>query len=153
MSVFQELSQIDVSSHLEEKSGLSYLQWAAAWSLAKGYDPDATYEVLTSAVGQPYFNDPVAGAFVAVAVTIKGIRLVEYLPVLDYRNKAVQGENLNVFDINSAVKRCLVKCLAMHGLGIQVYIDGTGAGLDLAKGLKKKPKAAPAKAKTSKRSF
>ena len=153
MSVFNDLSQIDVTKHLEEKQGLSYLQWMAAWSIVKRYDQHARYEVLVDGAGNPYFNNTTAGAFAGVSVTIKDSTLTEYLPVLDYRNKAVQGDALNVFDINSAIKRCLVKCLAMHGLGVQVYIDGNGTGLDLDKGLKKKPKAVPAKAKAGGRSF
>jgi len=42
-----------------------------------------------------------------------------WLPVLDHKNKAIT--NPNAFDINSARMRCLVKCLAMHGLGHYIY--------------------------------
>jgi hypothetical protein len=151
MSTFKELSKIDVSKHLEEKQGLSYLQWMACWALIKEYDPSATYEVMTCC-GVPYFCDNTeVGAFVGVRITVKGVDLTEYLPVLDYRNKAIAGAALNTFDINSAIKRCLVKCAAMHGLGAQVYIDGNGTALDLSKGLTKKKtqtKAAP-KSKTA----
>jgi len=145
-NTFADLSKIDVTKHLEEKQGLSYLQWMGAWSIAKDYDPKANYVIEKDVDGNPYFNDPVAGAFVGVKVTINDEELTEYLPVLDFRNKAVIGEKLNVFDINSAIKRCLVKCLAMHGLGAQVYIDGSGDALDLGRGLSKKTKA-PAKPK------
>ena len=141
-NTFKDLSEIDVTSHLESKNGLSYLQWMAAWSIAKSYDPEATYEVHKDNEGNPFFQTE-AGAFVKTTVTIKGQSLTEILPVLDFRNKAVKGDKLNVFDINSAYKRCLVKTLAMHGLGAQVYIDGQGHGLDLSKGLAKansKPK-------------
>lgn len=137
-TTFKDLSSIDVTSHLEEKQGLNYLQWMAAWAIVKDYDSTATYEVLCADSGAPYFNDPVTGAFVKVAVTIKGFRLIEVLPILDYRNKPVIGDKLNSFDINTAIKRCLVKCLAMHGLGAQVYIDGEGHPLDLSKGLAKR---------------
>ena len=140
-NTFADLSKIDVTKHLEEKQGLSYLQWMAAWAIAKDYDPNATFRILSDSNGQPFFNDPIAGAFVGVEVTINGASLTEYLPVLDFRNKAVIGEKLNVFDINSAIRRCLVKCLAMHGLGAQVYIDGRGSPLNLDKGLGKKPAA------------
>jgi hypothetical protein len=42
-----------------------------------------------------------------------------WLPVLDFKNKAIQSPN--AFDINSARMRCLVKCLAMFGLGHYIY--------------------------------
>jgi hypothetical protein len=42
-----------------------------------------------------------------------------WLPVLDFKNKAISGPN--AFDINSARMRCLVKCLAMFGLGHYIY--------------------------------
>lgn len=153
-NTFKKLAAIDVTKHLEEKQGLSYLQWMAAWAIIKDFDAKASYKVLTSEDGSPYFNSS-AGAFVSVEVTVNENTLTEHLPVLDFRNKAVQGEALNVFDINSAIKRCLVKCLAMHGLGAQVYIDGKGTPLDLTEGLSKKKPAPkkPATKTTTKSSF
>jgi len=143
MNTFKDLSQIDVSNHLEIKhGGLSYLSWMAAWALAKDYDPTATFLIHTTDNCDPFFTSD-AGAFVAVTVVIKGQELTEYLPVLDNRNKPLSSDKLNVFDINSAIKRCLVKCLAMHGLGAMVYISGEGTALDLGTGLKKEKIPAP----------
>jgi hypothetical protein len=143
MSTFKDLSQIDVSNHLEIKhGGLSYLSWMAAWALAKDYDPGATFHVHTTETNDPFFVTD-AGAFVTVTVIIKGQELTEYLPVLDNRNKPLAGDKLNTFDINSAIKRCLVKALAMHGLGAMVYISGEGTALDLGAGLKKEKIPAP----------
>jgi hypothetical protein len=135
-TTFADLSKIDVSMHLEQKQNLSYLKWSAAWALAKNYDPEASYRVINDPQGNP-FSFTEAGAMVQVEVTIKGNSLIEVLPVLDNYNNAIRGEKLGVFDINSATKRCLVKGLAMHGLGIQVYIDGQGTPLDLGNGLGK----------------
>jgi hypothetical protein len=129
----------------------------AAWAIVKDYDPMAVYIVHTDEVGNPYFTTE-AGAFVRTTVIIKGQSLTEVLPVLDNNNKPQKKDAytvktkykeidvapLNAFDINSAYKRCLVKNLAMHGLGAQVYIDGEGHGLDLEKGLSK-VKAVPKK--------
>ena len=142
-NTFNELSQIDVTAHLETKNGLSYLQWMAAVALAKDYDPTMTYTIHCDEQGNPFFNTE-AGAFVKTSVTIKGVELTEILPVLDYKNKSIKGEKLDTFQINAAYKRCLVKALAMHGLGSQVYIDGKGEPLNINKGLKKAA-AAPAK--------
>jgi len=39
-SVFETLSKIDVSDHVEQKMGLSYLSWAWAWQTVKDIYPD-----------------------------------------------------------------------------------------------------------------
>lgn len=133
-NVFKDLSQIDVTKHLEYKNGLSYLQWMACHSILKMYDPKSNYIIHRNAEGLPYFDSP-AGAFVITEMTVKGETQMEQLPVLDFKNKSIQGDKLNSFDINTAIKRCLVKNAALFGLGAQVYIDGEGSALDLEKGL------------------
>lgn len=147
-NTFLDLSGIDVTAHLEYKNGLSYLQWMACHSIIKLYDPKSTYIIHRNAEGLPYFESA-AGAFVVTEMTVNGETQMEELPVLDYKNKAIQGDKLNSFDINTAIKRCLVKNAALFGLGAQVYINGEGSPLDLTKGLGKsksttvnKPKAA-----------
>jgi hypothetical protein len=42
-----------------------------------------------------------------------------WLPVMDFRNKAIV--NPDAFAINTSRMRCLVKCLAMWGLGLSLY--------------------------------
>ena len=51
---------------------------------------------------------------------VEGHLKKEILPVTDYANKVL--EKPNIFDINTAIRRCYVKCLAQFGLGIQLYI-------------------------------
>lgn len=65
-----------------------------------------------------------AGVFVEVAVTVQGITLSQIHPVLDGRNRPILTPT--AFDINSSLQRCLVKAIALHGLGLYVY-----AGEDL----------------------
>ena len=48
------------------------------------------------------------------------------LPVMDNFNKSIPFERVTSFDVNKAIMRCLVKCIALHGLGLAVY-----AGEDL----------------------
>jgi hypothetical protein len=57
---------------------------------------------------------------VRVTVTVDGLTHEMQLPVLDHRNKPLA--NPNAFDYNSAQMRCLVKCIAMHGIGISLYL-------------------------------
>jgi hypothetical protein len=54
-----------------------------------------------------------------VAVTVEGVRLSQIHPVLDSKNKVIAEPN--AFDINTSIQRCLVKAIALHGLGLYVY--------------------------------
>jgi len=66
----------------------------------------------------PYLETP-HGIFVKVSVTIEGCTRTELLPILDNRNKPIPKPNS--FDINTSIKRCLAKCLALQGLGLYIY--------------------------------
>lgn len=90
MSMFKELSKIDVSKHLSEKNGLSYLSWMAAWCIIKEHDPEADYKIHTTEEGYNYFSSEL-GAFVRVSLTIKGDTKTMDLPVMDYNNDSIQG--------------------------------------------------------------
>lgn len=135
-SVWETLSKIDVSEHTEEKNGLTYLSWAWAWGIVKKYYPKATFtkNLYSSANNDctlPYMIDPAGYAFVSVTVDIDGESQTEILPVLDYANKSVSQPNS--FQVNTALQRCLTKCLAFHGLGHYIY-----AGEDLPEGVEQK---------------
>ena len=54
-----------------------------------------------------------------VTVTMFDKPVTCMLPVLDYRNKPVATPNS--FDVNTSIMRCLVKAIAMHGLGLYIY--------------------------------
>jgi hypothetical protein len=64
------------------------------------------------------------GYFVEVAVTVQGVTLSQIHPVLDQRNQPIAEPS--AFDINTSIQRCLVKAIALHGLGLYIY-----AGEDL----------------------
>ena len=119
---FVELSKIDVSEHVEKKNNFSYLSWSYAISQLRSFDPEATWEILRFE-GMPYLKTE-CGYFVEVAVTVKGLTLSQIHPVLDHRNKPI--EQPNAFQINTSIQRCLVKAIALHGLGLYIY-----AGEDL----------------------
>ncbi len=59
-------------------------------------------------------------------VEIAGLEHIEYLPIMDYKNKSISLENVTSFDVNKAIQRSLTKALARHGLGLYLY-----AGEDL----------------------
>lgn len=119
---FIELAKIDVSEHIEKKGKFSYLSWAWAVSQLRTIDPTATWEVIRFE-GMPFLKTD-CGYFVEVAVTVKGVTLSQIHPVLDNSNKPIQQPNS--FQINTSIQRCLVKAIALHGLGLYIY-----AGEDL----------------------
>ena len=119
---FASLNAINVNEHIEKKGGFSYLSWPFAVAQLRLADPTATWEVRRFN-GLPFLVTE-AGVFVEVAVTVQGITLSQIHPVLDGRNRPLLAPT--AFDINSSLMRCLVKAIALHGLGLYIY-----AGEDL----------------------
>ena len=124
-SVFETLNGINVNDKTEKKNGLTYLSWAWAWGETKKHYPDATYTVYETPDGCFYFTDGKT-CWVKTGVTIAGIEHIEYLPVMDNRNKSILLSNVTSFDVNKAIQRSLTKAIARHGLGLYIY-----AGEDL----------------------
>ena len=119
---FSELAAINVAEHVEKKGMFNYLSWPYAVQQLRMFDDTASW-VIQRFNGLPYLNTE-TGYFVEVAVTVKGITLSQIHPVLDSRNKPIPVPS--AFDINTSIQRCLVKAIALHGLGLSVY-----AGEDL----------------------
>lgn len=137
--VFKVLNEIDVSAHVDEKKSgyttLKYLSWSWAWATLKKEYPDATYEIEKFENNLPYVYDENTGYMVFTNVTINGITHEMWLPVMDGANKAMKNKPYSyktkkgdkqvaaatMFDVNKTVMRCLVKNLAMFGLGLYIY--------------------------------
>lgn len=142
---FQELYSLNVNQYVEKKNDLSYLSWAFAWAEFKKIYPEATYEVKKDEQGRCYFGDENIGYMVYTSVTAGGLTYEMWLPVMDGANKAMKAqaytystrygektcEAMTMFDVNKTVMRCLVKNLAMFGLGLYIY-----AGEDLPQDIK-----------------
>lgn len=136
---FKELLAINVNNKTEKKNGLTYLSWAFAWEEFAKFYPDATYDIIKDKNGLPYFYDE-SGAMVYTKVTAGDITREMFLPVMNGANKAMKTkpyeyktkygnktvDAYTMFDINKTIMRCLVKNLAMFGLGLYIY-----AGEDL----------------------
>lgn len=158
-NTFEILNAINVSEHLERKPAgrrknaetgqwedysLSYLSWPWSWAEVKKRYPNASYRVVKDEHSIPYVYDPKTGYMVYTEVTIEGVTHDMWLPVMDGANNAMKaepysfetstGRTVNVaaatmFDVNKTIMRCLVKNLAMFGLGLYIY-----AGEDLPEG-------------------
>ena len=137
--VFKKLNAINVNEHTEKKNNLTYLSWAWAWAETKKQYPNAQYEIKMFD-GKPFLYDENLGYMVMTSMTIEGLTHEMWLPVMDNKNKAMKDhkysiktrygeqevEQATMFDINTAIMRCLTKNIAMFGLGLYIY-----AGEDL----------------------
>ena len=141
---FAELNALNVGDKIEKKNGLSYLSWAWAWGEVKKLHPDAQYRIYENADGWNYHTDG-RTCWVKTGVTVAGIEHIEYLPVMDNRNKSILAENVTSFDVNKAIQRSLTKALARHGLGLYIY-----AGEDLPEDAQKAAKEEERKVKEAK---
>lgn len=117
---FTELYEEDVSEYVEKKNGLNYVSWAYAWKGIKEKHPEAEYKIYENNEGWNYFTDG-RTCWVKTGVVVCGIEHIEYLPVMDYRNKAIPLEKVTSFDVNTAIQRSLTKACARHGYGLKVY--------------------------------
>lgn len=157
---FKKLNAINVNENTEKKNGLTYLSWAWAWTELKKVYPDATYQI-RQFDGKPYLYDENLGYMVMTEMTVDGITHEMWLPVMDGANKAMKDkpytyevkeykfgkatgnmiekrvEAATMFDINTAVMRCLTKNISMFGLGLYIY-----AGEDLPEESEEKKKEA-----------
>lgn len=138
---FSELYTLNVNDKVEAKNGYSYLSWTYAWAEFKKAYPDATYSIKRDPSNNMPFFSSEFGIMVFTEVTAGGLTYEMWLPVLDGANKAMKNhpwtyvvynrytkqneektvEPASMFDINKAIMRCLVKNLAMFGLGLYIY--------------------------------
>lgn len=140
---YEHLLSIDVSEFTEKKNGLTYLSWSHAWSEALKIDPTASFHVESwtdDAGNTRCWMDVNGTALVWVRVTMLGQSRTCMLPVMNSKNEpiSIEGrkftdkygkertEKLDAFNVNTAIMRCMTKCLALFGLGLNVY-----AGEDL----------------------
>lgn len=144
--IIETLSNVNVQQYVEQKMGLSYLSWANAWAILTQYYPNATYEfeeypeyLLTKdgnwyATGRnvDYRLTP-SGCEVTASVNIEGETFKMSLYVMDNRNKPVR--NPDYAQINKTQQRCLVKALALAGLGLNLY---QGEDLPASENMKRK---------------
>jgi len=147
ISNFDKLASLNLNGLTEKKKNLTYLSWAHAWKEFSKIYPNATYTVKKDDNGLPYFGTEEMGYMVFVEVTADSLTHEMWLPVMNGANKAMKNdayayttqygdktvEAISMFDINKTIMRCLVKALAMFGLGLYIY-----AGEDLPENIEEK---------------
>lgn len=122
-NVWQKLSRIDVSEHVQTKMNLSYLSWAWAWGTLMENYPSSSYE-FTRFDGLDVMTYPDGSCSVECNLTVSDTTRTMWLPVMDHRNNAIS--NPSARQISDTKVRALVKTIAMFGLGHYIY-----AGEDL----------------------
>lgn len=129
---FETFPEMVLKTHKQSfktKYGTMYKKIVDDWEITDRYVPYLT---------------TTTGTMVTCTVEIDGQKYTESLYVMDNKNKAVIDPDQS--QINKTQKRCLVKTLAMAGLGLNLY-----AGEDLPMGdiSEKDEKQAEAKKKTN----
>ena len=118
--VWQTLSAIDVSQHIEKKGNLSYLSWAWAYGTMMEHYPDLHYSFEEDKCEDTGTVEISCVVHIHTGPEQDQMMMRHmWLPVMDHRNKAII--NPDKFAINSSKMRCLVKCFAMFGLGHYIY--------------------------------
>lgn len=120
--VWTTLAAVDVSEKINKKGKMSYLSWAWAWAQLMNHYPESTYEF------KPVVVDAAGTVEVWCDLTIKegehSLTRSMWLPVMDFKNASVINPTSR--EVSDNRMRCLVKCIAMFGLGHYIY-----AGEDL----------------------
>ena len=120
LNYFEQLNNINVQDKIEKKGNLSYLSWAWAWEQLKIKHPKAQYKVYEREDGVIYWTDNKT-AWVKVSVTVDNIEHIEYLPIMDYKNKSIPVGQVSSFNVNTSIQRALTQAIARHGLGLYIY--------------------------------
>jgi len=120
--VWNTLSAINVNEHVQKKMNLSFLSWSWAWSELMAVYPESTYAIEDSVTA----SDGSVEVWVSLTITDGDSALTRrmWLPVMDHKNNAIKSPTTR--QISDARMRCLVKAMAMFGLGHYIY-----AGEDL----------------------
>ena len=120
--IWKKLRAVDTSKierPLPQNNRLTYISWADAWSCIMEHYPETTYEF-----PQPSFyrSEETKGTCeVSCKVSIGELSREFSLPVMTNMMPMKSIENPTSRDINDAKARCLVKTLAMFGLGLHLW--------------------------------
>lgn len=121
-SIFKTLSDVSIAGKTERKGNLDYLSWASAWSLLKKHYPNAQRVVYEDPhTGLNFFTDG-RTAYVKVGIIVDGLEHIDYLPIMDYRNAAISVDKITSFEVNKTIQRSTAKAIALHGLGLSLWI-------------------------------
>lgn len=115
--VWKTLSVIDVNEHTAKKGGFTYLSWNWAWEILMTHYPESSIVKIK----EIKLDDNTVECWVTIKVSdgLNSITRKMWLPVLDYKNKAIALPDASA--ISNTRMRCMTKCLGLFGLGLYIY--------------------------------
>ena len=134
---FSQIKKEDLPIAMKGSMNLDYLSWAHALHLAIDSFPNLTFHCDK----EKSYDD--GSMMVFASVTIEENTREMWLPVMDNKNNAIANPSSRQVSDNKM--RCLVKCLALFGLGLNVYAGEDLKYLDEETPAPKPKKKAPAK--------
>lgn len=116
-TVWNTLRNVDTSEMINKKQNFDYLPWSAAWTILMEYYPDSDYQFKLE---QP-IEDGGYEVWCTIIIRDGGNTLIRkmWLPIMDYKNLAVTNPDSR--QLSDTRMRCMVKCLAICGLAINIY--------------------------------
>ena len=130
VDIWQTLSAVNVEDFVEEKMNLRYLSWANSWIVLMDHYPQAIMDFGANEIHED------GTVTVHCTIVIDTYARHMWLPVMDHRGRAIVRPDARAISDNKM--RCMVKCLALFGLGLYIY-----AGEDLPSAEKDTPKSTP----------
>ena len=129
--MFDELNKLDLKGKTDDKMGLTYLNWAWAWTILKQKFPDAKQKIYTHPLKVidtvkttvdglekvttieheeevNYFTDGKT-CYVKVGLVLNGHEEVVTLPVMNMKNQSIRLDSITSVDVNRAQQRAFVK--------------------------------------------
>ena len=130
VDIWQTLSAVNVEDFVQDKMGLRYLSWANSWMVLMAHYPQA---IMDFGANEMHEDGTMT---VHCTIVIDTYARHMWLPVMDHRGRAIVRPDARAISDNKM--RCMVKCLALFGLGLYIY-----AGEDLPSAEKDAPKSTP----------
>ena len=112
-SVWKTLSNVNVDEMKAKKGKLDYLGWSKAWAIVMQHYPFASYEFKDET-----FLDN-GTAMCHCYLRIGNLERYMWLSVMNYANESIKNPTYQ--QIQNTRMRCLVKAIAMFGLGFYIY--------------------------------
>lgn len=137
--IWKVLSAVNCDEFTEEKVGLTFLSWGGAWGLLMNLYPSAHFEFDENEMHED------GTVTVNCNLMIGSCLRTMWLPVMNYKNEAIVKPNAR--EISDNKMRCLVKTMALYGLGWYIYcgLDAPVNGQEETETQEKPKKAAKKK--------